>query len=204
MKIDLRITSRDKIMLALLLAVLILAAWTNFVLLPFLNRNQELKDELGSAQTSVRQMELTINSGKDVPMQLEKVQEKLAAFRADLPDPMSTDQMDHLVTTLLQQYGLTPQNLILTEAVEKPVVAYQFSEAATAANKGTLPMAEVRFVCEGSARNFFDMLQGIEQNHKYLRVLHYSFQEDLTNNASFDPDFIDTIQGSFAIYMFRK
>ncbi len=204
MKIDLRITNRDKIMLALLLAVLVLAAWMNFILLPFLNRNQELKDELSSAEASVRQMELTINSGKDLPQQLEKVQAELAAFRALLPDPMSTDQMDDLVTTLLQQYGLTPQNLILTATAEKPVVPYQYSEAATATSKGILPMAEVRFVCEGSARSFFDMLQGIEQSHKYLRVLQYSFQGDLTNSASFDPDFIDTIQGSLLIYMFRK
>jgi hypothetical protein len=191
-------------MLALLLSVLIMAAWANFILLPFLNQNQELKDELGSIKDSMRQMEMIITSGSDLPMQLEKVQEKLAAFRALLPEPMSTDKMDDLVTALLQQYGLLPQNLIITAVAEKPVVAYQYSEVTIESLKGVLPTAEVRFICKGSANAFFTMLQGIEQNHKYLRVLQYSFTKDLTNNASFNPDFVDTIQGSFLIYMFRK
>ena len=204
MKIDLRIMSRDKVMLALLFSVLLVAAWTNFALLPLLNQNRELKDEWGSIKDNLRQMEFTITSGHDLPLQLAKVQEKLATFRALLPEPMSTDEMDDFVTALLQQHGLKPQGLIITAASEKPVVAYQFAKGTAESIKGVLPTAEVRFHCEGTARQFFDMLQSIERNHKYVRVLQYSFTEELSNRTTFNPDFVDKIQGSLMIYMFRK
>lgn len=206
MKLDLRITPRDKVMLAVLFAVLLMAGWVNFLLLPLLNQHQKLTDDLSSIEDSLRQMQMTISSGSDLPSQLQKVQEKLASFRAILPEPMSTEQMDRLVTGLMQQYNLKPQTLVVSTAVEKTVEAYKFAPITEneKAIKGVLPTAEVRFSCEGTTRNFFQLLQGLETDHKYIRVLQYHLAEDMNNQPDFNLDRIDTIQGSILIYMFRK
>jgi len=204
MKIDLRLTPRDKILLALLASILTLFLLVNFFVNPLLNRNQSLKDELMKVEDKVNQMNLAIANANEMALQLEKAQEKVASYQDLLPEPMLADQMDEVITNLLLQYGLKAKDLILFEITDDPIESYQLSETTRAPLKGVLSSAEVSFLCEGTTRNFYNMVKGMEQNHKYIRFLDYSFDFELSNNASFSLDSMNTIQATLLVYMFRK
>lgn len=204
MKIDLRLTPRDKILLALLASLLIMVILVNILIIPLLNRNQELKAELTIVEDKVTQINLAIENANDMALQLEKAQERVASYQNLLPEPMSTDQMDDVVTSLLLQYGLKAQDLDLYEVTEDPIESYRLSESSGTPLKGVLSTAEVHFTCEGTTRSFYNMVKAIELNHKYLRFLEYSFDIELSNSATFSLDSINTIQGSLMVYMFRK
>lgn len=204
MKIDLRLTPRDKILLALLASVLTLLLLVNFIVMPLLNHNQLLKDELIIVEDKVNQMNLAIANANEMALQLEKAQEKVASYQDLLPEPMSADQMDEVITNLLLQYGLIAKDLVLFEITDDPIESYQLSDATRAPLKGVLSSAEVSFLCEGTTRNFYNMVKGMEQNHKYIRFLEYSFDFELSNSPSFSLDSMNTIQGTLLVYMFRK
>lgn len=204
MKIDLRLTPRDKILLALLASVLVLLLLVNFIVNPLMNRNQILKGELMKVEDKVNQMNLAIANANDMALQLEKAQEKVASYQDLLPEPMSADQMDQVITSLLLQYGLKAKDLILFEITDNPIESFRLSETTRAPLKGVLSSAEVSFLCEGTTRSFYNMVRGMEQNHKYIRIIDYSFDFELSNSATFNLDSLNTIQGTLLVYMFRK
>ncbi|MPM97377.1 hypothetical protein SDC9_144550 [bioreactor metagenome] len=137
-------------------------------------------------------------------LQLEKAQEKVASYQDLLTEPMSADQIDQVITSLLLQYGLKAKDLNLFEITDNPIESFRLSETTRAPLKGVLSSAEVSFLCAGTTRSFYNMVRGMEQNHNYIRIIDYSFDFELSNSATFSLDSLNTIQGKLLVYMFRK
>ena len=88
MKINLHLTPRDKIILALLLGVVIVIGLSSLLLLPYLDKNQVLKDDLAKAQEKVLQMDLAIANANDMALQLKVAKEQVASYQNLLPEPI--------------------------------------------------------------------------------------------------------------------
>ncbi|MCE5195990.1 MAG: hypothetical protein LLG09_02510 [Negativicutes bacterium] len=200
MKITTQITARDRLLLALLFIIVILAGAVNYLILPALNRKADLEVELGDLRTQKTEMAAIIASGEGAVAELTLAQQQLAAVIESLPVAMSNQELDTLITGLELRCNLFPTALTIQEAKETVVLPYNRAAEAAKLTGGSLLTAMLNLKCSGSQTDFLRFMDLLSAEYEYIRLTKFAVTDAIDEVGAAETE----ISCSFEVYMYQK
>ena len=114
MKLEMKITERDKKLLVFLAVFLIAAAFLLLVIMPGFDRAQELREEITASTQSKMEMDSKIAQLPNLEEQLGVMQKEWEAISEDLYPMMESQDIDKIVTDEVIAQGLTTKSMKIT------------------------------------------------------------------------------------------
>ncbi len=203
MKITTQITARDRLLLALLLIIVILAGSVNYLILPALNRKADLEIELDDLRTQKKEMAYIIASGEAAAAELTLAQQQLAAAIERLPVALSNKELDTLITGLELRCNLLPTALTIQDAKETVVLPYNRAAEAAKQTGGSLLTSMLTLKCSGSQTDFLRFMDLLSAEYNYIRLTKFAVTAAIEDVGAIGATEMD-ISCSFEIYMYQK
>lgn len=154
-----KLTKREKVLLYVLICFLILMGGIFWLILPAMDTLLERQARYQEVQEEYLLTRTAIDGISGVQEQTARIQENIAAMDGYYYPPMTTEQVDTLVTGLVRIYGLTPVSLSLSDP-EPTALAY-FGEKRSTTAAGVLLCCEAVLQLSGTAENAIALLDGI-------------------------------------------
>lgn len=126
---EMKITQRDKWLLAFLAAILIVVGAGAFVILPGLDKTQELMDQREDMENQKADMEMQIASLPQEKKALEDAQVRFAELSSQFYPVMSSQEIDRMLTSTVLDCGLMAVDMNIEMSQEgMRILPYQASE----------------------------------------------------------------------------
>ncbi len=133
MKLDMELKPGDVVLLKLLSSVLIFVLIGRFLILPGIEKHQDLALEREQTEERKQEMEDTIANAPLVEKEIEQQQKELKSVSAPYYDRMGNQEVDELVTGLILNHNLFPVSLSIGETYGEVPAAYFLSKQAVQA-----------------------------------------------------------------------
>lgn len=114
MKMTLKLTEKDKKLLALLVVVLLTAGLGGQVILPLMNKNTELKNELEAAKLEKMQREIKVSGLLNMRNARDASKERLAEASTAYTGIVRSKEIDKILTELALDHGLNVMGLSIS------------------------------------------------------------------------------------------
>lgn len=128
---EFKLTERDKKLLVFLAAFLIIIGFVVFLILPAIDKKDELKIMIEDARKEEETMSAAIAGYPALQLEYKGLQEESAQALENYYPIMSSQEIDRLVTGIVVEHGALSKNLSIDMNKEKPELAlYYASEQA--------------------------------------------------------------------------
>lgn len=218
MKLETKITERDKKLLSLLGIFLVVVGFLLLVILPGMERSSALQGELLLANQTKQDMEMKLQLLPTVQKSLADAEKTWEELSDSLYSKMGSQEIDRIVTGDVLACGLATKNLSITMN-ESPVTLEPYiktDETETLAESGTeaaaseetangLSSASVDLAVEGSPAQMQSFIDRVSAQYHSVRVtgMDYDLREDLNAQGVKQGDkVLMNIQMDF--YMYEK
>lgn len=199
-----------KVMLTLLLAVLMV----RFLIMPALERHQELSLERDEAKLKQEEMQYSIDGIETGRAAVEKAKAGLEEISSSYYKWMEQDEVDEIVTGLAYKHNLFPSRLTIGEHTDAALAPYLYSEKGQEASdsnpeegvqtKNYMQSVEAAISLVGTEENALALLDDIEKNYPSLQVKSFNVGRITYMNASMN--LVEETQTNvvLAVYMCKK
>lgn len=215
MKLETNITERDKKLLVLLGIFLVIVAVLVFVLLPGMERNAALQQEITLAEQTKQEMEMKLERMPNVQQSLEEQQAEWAEIEQNLYPNMGSEGIDRIVTGDVLDCGLAMQNLSIvlnpSPVTLEPFVKPEEEESSTAEaaseeeSANGISSATVTLTVEGSAAQVQKFVDRISTEYKSVRVASMNYDVRANLNGQGDNQGEKTLLDlELIFYMYEK
>ncbi len=182
----LKLTQRDKRLLALVSCAAIAVLCWRFLISPALKMKQDLNLEIDQLSLALTEQEREIAALEPRKKEAGKRAAELAEASRDCYAPLETRQMDNIITGLLLDSQLFPESLSLTESQPNLPEPYLFDQSEEAregadAQEGAdtqeyISVGTARLIARGSEEHWRAFLDGITQRPG-LRLVRFSMEK---------------------------
>lgn len=119
-----KLSSREKVMLYVLVLVVVLAVGTRFIVQPLLNTTANVQDEID--EQSMLQMDMMeANTSVDMlKTQITDTEDEISLLQSDLYPGLINDSFDELVTGLMLKHHLVPVSLKMSDLAITDILSY--------------------------------------------------------------------------------
>ncbi len=197
-----KLSKREKLMLYVLALIAIITGGLYFLILPTIDNYIAYSDEVAEVETLVSEMELQITTIPTLEAEVARYQEEKAKQKGTLYAPMSLDQLDALITGMLQSAAFTISSLEMSEMTMESVAPFGANaEEATdgAMATASYPQVYCQTVAVSATARLVDVITLLEivSNNYSMRVTVISINAGgpSANNPLCD------VMMTFAVYM---
>lgn len=141
MKLDMELKPGDVVLLKLLSSVLIFVLIGRFLILPGIEKHQNLVLEREQTEERKQEMEDTIANAPLVEQQIEQQQKELKTVSEPYYGSMGNQEVDELVTGLILSHNLFPVSLSIGDTYGEVPAAYFLSQRAIQAENAAAAAA---------------------------------------------------------------
>lgn len=217
MKLETKITERDKKLLSLLGVFLVVVGFLLLVILPGMERSSALQSELLLANQTKQDMEMKLQLLPTVQKSLAETEKSWEELSDSIYSKMGSQEIDRIVTGDVLACGLTTKSLsitmnespvtlepyIKTEETETPVESSTAAAGEETANG--LSSASVDLAVEGNPAQVQSFIDRVSEEYHSVRVtgMDYDLRDDLNAQGVKQGDkVLMNIQMDF--YMYEK
>lgn len=118
------LTKRERVMIYGLVILIVLAILVFLIMMPAMTHISELNEEVSTLQSQEMEMRLKIADAASYDVRLATAEKSFKALKKQLYIPMDAESLDELVTSILVDSGMTPQNLTMTTLQQANIPAY--------------------------------------------------------------------------------
>ncbi len=129
---QMKMTSKDKLLLSLLAIVLIAVVFVNYIIMPAMTRMDDLDLEISDAQAEQQEMKMKIMMLPDYEQSFRDLQQTAADETAQYYDLMTSQEVDREITNIVIAHGLESIGLNIQPATFTVANPYSRSELARA------------------------------------------------------------------------
>lgn len=224
MHLDTNISEKDKRLLMYVAIAAVVALMVRFLIMPAMDRTQELEEAIDSAATTREERRIRLHELEYLDEAIEQRQKELDEVSAPYYTPMATREMDDLITGLVIKHGMFPERLSLSEAEPgmTPAYLYQMGTAdAEGAPDGEAPMepaaeaflemtpdylllATAEMEVSGDLSGWYALLDDLTQLYPSLRVTMFDITEERYVTEEMETFITNRIKCELELYMCRK
>ncbi|MCL2820901.1 MAG: type II secretion system protein M [Oscillospiraceae bacterium] len=192
-------STREKIMMFILIVVAIFAIMVIYVIIPLFNQLEEKRTELGRAQSekarvdAILATENTIREGRDEAVARHGLES------ARFLDESHASEVGRMLTQLCQRSGLEPVDLSLTDPVDFSIPNDEEGAPANEDSKTVFLITSASMTVTGDYTSFKKLLDEVEKTD-YLRISQISY---VFGVASDDSVVMDRIAIGFEVTMLK-
>lgn len=136
MKLELKVTKRDKVLLIIMLVVGLIAAYIYFGIIMTADRIDQLTIEQENLEIQKQNMDMKIAQIPVYEISVERASEEYEALTKGLFPVMTNEEVGAYITDLMVEEGMKIQDLDIQEAGLREIAPYSYSEKAKAAASG--------------------------------------------------------------------
>ena len=198
MKIDMELKPGDVVLLKVLACVLILFFMARFLIVPGMEKHQELVAKKDDLTIEKQEMQYTISSKASTEKEIATQKENLEKAQEGFYDLMENREVDSLITGLALKHDLFPVYLNIEDPVAGVPAAYQLSEASddssedssTEESQSTLPYVQyvntttVTITLQGQEAQIRELLDDIAKNYPGIQVRSFDMQSGIYVDSS--------------------
>lgn len=118
------LSKREKILLYILGCLLIFVVGWYFLFMPALSNNTTLKEKYDTLKTGYQRDVETSALYDDIEQSIKDGLKDLEFYKEEFYPMTTTDEIDKLLTSLVQKHGLVPISLSLQEAKSQKITGY--------------------------------------------------------------------------------
>ncbi len=188
------LSKREKTLLYILLLLLIIAGGYYLLIAPSLTYYEELGDDLATLEEQQAEIAGVIQGQAALAQKKAELEQARAAGWRQLKRVLANDELDHLLTGLLLEYGLQPLSLAIADPAYQEIPAFgaalaeegQNQEGGVQEPEAGGPALTVNYTdisCVGRLEDLLRLLDRLDQE-TWLSLV--AFQADLSQNADFD------------------
>ncbi len=118
------LSNREKIMVCALICLVLVLGIFYLLIKPVYEQYTVLQDEIAENEMVEIQMRQAISGLEQMEKDIASLQWQVRQEAANYYKPLSTDELDDLITSLLQKYHIVSSDLVITEPSYEPVYSY--------------------------------------------------------------------------------
>lgn len=200
------LTSREKMLLYILLCLVIVVAGWFFLIEPALSNNTKSKSQLLKSQTELQSVKAKYQEYSDAPLNADREIKAYQSKTEGLYANMSNEDIDKLLTGIVLKNGLVPQSFTIEKASNDKIAAYSPDENEEETKEDTeskkdssvITSTKVSVGVKGSIENIKNLVDEIKGNLSLtLQDFNYT-QESVANLEG------ETIVLNFIVYTINK
>ena len=131
------LSKREKTLLFILLCLLVIVVGWYFLISPALDKNKTLQKDYEAVNTQFQIDKELVKTYGDLDAANEKAASDVSTYKAIFYDYVTTEDIDKLLTGLVQKYALVPVTLTLEEAVGQEISPYSQDKKEDETNQET-------------------------------------------------------------------
>lgn len=163
---QMKLTSRDKLLLSVLVIVLIAVVFVNYLIMPTMTRLDDLDLEIADAEMEQQEMKLKIAMYPDYEKNYADLQQAAADETAQYYDLMTSQEVDREITNIVLAHGLESVTLNIRPIAFTQAEPYPRSELARAEELAEAAAAAAQTAEETEAGTVTDAIDEGMQNQK--------------------------------------
>ena len=196
-----QLTERDKKLLVLLAYFLIIVGIGWFVLKPLGDRISALDGEIEEAKFTQMELDQKLTLLDSTKQQLAEYDTKLAEEEKNFYPPMTSEEVDRMLTTIILSHSLAARDMIITENAGVDTAADSDTAGMTqmtpysvsqryAENGGQadtlsgLTITEVQILASGSRENLQSLLDSLFNDYPGIRVTAFGWSSEEADGLS--------------------
>lgn len=204
--IELKITERDKRIIKYFGLFLIVVGLSYLVIKPCLDQAIKYNDQKEELELELAEMQNMVDNKALFQSQVTSYQKLLLEKSEDFYDRMTNQELDNMITSLFESYGLNARDLNISTDEKKAILA-NYVQAANNKNTKTpvaqefsnIYVSDISIRATGSKENFRKLIDYIYQEMPGVLIESYSIVDERssTNNNT-------ALSLSINVYMVSK
>lgn len=204
--IELKITERDKRIIKYFGLFLIVVGFSYLVIKPCLDQAIKYNDQKEELELELAEMQNMVDNKALFQSQVTSYQKLLLEKSEDFYDRMTNQELDNMITSLFESYGLNARDLNISTDEKKAILA-NYVQAANNKNTKTpvaqefsnIYVSDISIRATGSKENFRKLIDYIYQEMPGVLIESYSIVDERssTNNNT-------ALSLSINVYMVSK
>lgn len=131
------LSKREKVLLYILLCLIIVVGGIFMMVLPAMQRHNELNSKYASAEMSLQQAKASVIDYSSLDKDIKKVTSELSKIKKKFFSTMEKEDVDALITQMAIEHNLVPESLNINDSEIESVVDY--NEYLMLLNSGKTP-----------------------------------------------------------------
>lgn len=204
--IELKITERDKKIIKYFGLFLIVVGFSYLIIKPCLDNAIEYSDKKTELEFELAEMENMVDNKINFQTQVNNYTKLLETKAADFYDRMTNQEIDNMITTLFQSYGLDAKDLTISVDEKKAIVANYVqseknkdSKTPVAQEFSNIYVSDISVKSTGSKENFRKLLDHIYNEMPGVLIENYSIVTETSSKNN-----ITSLNLSINIFMVAK
>ena len=217
MKIDMELKPGDITLLKILSCILIAVVSIRLVILPGIDKRNDLKDEETKVSTLKETMEYSINNLDTTKAKIVKQKKQLEEAIVPYNPLLENREIDELVTGIVLKHNLFPSALVISDPTLTGPVAYQSGTTVTSnsseqsdtqASDTSSDVTAIQYVnttlvsftLSGSGSDFYNFIDDLTNNYKGIQIRTFDISAQTGINANYQATLSNTCKCTLAIY----
>lgn len=199
-----KLTEREIALLIFLGVFVLLAAFSQFALMPALDQRNTLDSEISALEAEKQEYELLMLQKDANEAKLAELKRDKAAAALDLYPYMQSQEVDRLITNIVLRMGLDAKDLTMQHATEPSVIQPYAPSGIAAAETAQLYVSNVQLRVVGAEETAWRLIDLFTNDSPSIRVTGFSLSRAAAAAVEEAAQGGVTLQLSLAVYMYGE